>query len=293
MTKVLILGASGMLGSAVLKAFTNFDGQVVATQHSTPVFNSDGTVEFRTFDALADQIFNLASDFGPNDYIINCIGLVKAHIQATRSSDILRAINLNAVLPYKIEKFASHTGTRVIQIATDCVFSGSKGNYQELDVHDATDVYGKTKSLGEVNSPLFMHLRVSIIGPELSGHTSLYDWVRFQPSNASIEGYTDHIWNGITANSFARITRGVIEANTFTPGVHHVLPQDHLSKYVLVSKISESLGRGDISITPVTTKFPVNRSLATIDPQFNEKLWRDAGYPSVPTIQTILVEIRN
>jgi dTDP-4-dehydrorhamnose reductase len=68
--------------------------------------------------------------------------------------------------------FAEDSGAKVIQIATDCVFSGSNGSYLETDPHDATDVYGKTKSDGEIESSAVMQLRCSIIGRENKGKKS-------------------------------------------------------------------------------------------------------------------------
>ena len=92
-------------------------------------------------------------------------------------------------------------------MATDCVFSGQTGAYSESSAHDALDVYGKTKSLGEVPSPAVMNLRVSVIG---KGSQGLYHWVASQPHGAVINGYLDHQWNGITSVEYGRIIAGII-----------------------------------------------------------------------------------
>lgn len=291
MTKVLILGATGMLGSVVLKEFSNFDGQVIATKRRNAILTVQSDVEVREFDADSDQISSVIFDFGPEDFIINCIGLVKAHITDSISQDVQRAINLNALLPHKIQNFVASSGTKVIQIATDCVFSGSKGGYNEIDEHDARDIYGKTKSLGEVQSSEFMNIRVSIVGPETLGHTSLYDWVRLQPPNANIQGYTDHLWNGITTLAYARLARGLIESGLFRAGLTHVLPSNQLSKEELVKLIAESTGRHDIKILPGPSGMAVDRTLKTNDPNFSQRLWFGGGYREVPSIADLLAEI--
>lgn len=293
MTKVLILGANGMLGSAMLREFLNFQGQVIATIRPGAMVATSESFELREFDAETDDFSKLASDFGPEDFIINCIGIVKAQIDEANPDSVTRAIKINATFPHEIQKFVAASRTKVIQIATDCVFSGQKGNYLETDPHDALDVYGKTKSLGEVNSEQFMNIRVSIIGPELSGHTSLYDWVRFQTENAEINGYLDHIWNGITTKAFARLARTVIEKGTFNAGIQHVTPSDQLPKASLVSEIAASLGRADIRINPINTGSAVDRSLNTVDQLINENLWKNAGYSEVPSISELLAEIAN
>lgn len=291
MKKVLILGATGMLGHAMVKEFSAFEGQVIITKRPIVDLGLEYEVEVRDFDAESDEISQVAHDFGPNDFIINCIGLVKAHINESYSPSVQRAVSLNALFPHKIQEFVSTSGTKVIQIATDCVFSGIRGGYLESDLHDASDVYGKTKSLGEVSSAQFMNIRVSIIGPEISGHTSLYDWVRFQPNSSQIAGYSDHIWNGITTLSFGRIVKGLIVTDSFRAGTTHVLPSDELSKAELVTKIAESTSRHDIKITARPTGNKIDRTLRTENSDFNKQIWRNAGYGEVPSIGTLLAEI--
>ena len=293
MKKVLILGASGMLGSAVVREFSDFEGQVFGTVRPGARHAEIEGVSIREFDAEVDDFSIVADDLGPEDFVINCIGLVKARIDESQHESVLRAIQLNALLPHEIQRVVAISGTKVIQIATDCVFSGTKGNYTETDPHDPLDVYGKTKSLGEVRSENFMNLRTSIIGPEMSGHTSLYDWVRLQTKNAEVNGFLDHIWNGITSKAFARLVRGVIEKDTFRVGVQHVTPKGQLPKATLVSEIAASLGRADIKVKPINTASAIDRSLNTESQLTNESLWRNAGYPAVPSISELLAEIAN
>jgi dTDP-4-dehydrorhamnose reductase len=180
---------------------------------------------------------------------------------------------------------------KVIQIATDCVFSGKVGHYSETSEHDPADVYGKTKSVGEVVSPSMMHLRVSIIGPEKRGFTSLYDWVARQPQDSKITGYTNHFWNGIPAKHFGRLAKTIIENNLFEAGVHHVLPADDVTKAELVRLIAEHSGRSDISISDAPAATGIDRTLSTNTPDFSAGLWRAAGYSAPPSIARLVREI--
>jgi dTDP-4-dehydrorhamnose reductase len=195
MSRVLILGASGMLGSAVLKEFSTFEGELIATTRVGTSLVSQSNVTFLKFDAATD---NLGSTFSmPIDFVVNCIGIIKPYINDADPKQAETAFEINGAFPNRLETWASKRGVKVIQIATDCVFSGSKCNYLETSEHDAMDVYGKSKSLGEAKGASMMHLRVSIIGPEVDRNSSLLEWVRNQPKNAEISGYTDHFWNGI------------------------------------------------------------------------------------------------
>jgi dTDP-4-dehydrorhamnose reductase len=289
MNTVLILGASGMLGSAVLKEFSTFQGELIATTRVGTSLVSQSNVTFLKFDAATD---NLDSTFSmPIDFVVNCIGIIKPYINDADPKQAETAFEINGAFPNRLETWASKRGVKVIQIATDCVFSGSKGNYLETSEHDAMDVYGKSKSLGEAKGASMMHLRVSIIGPEVDRNSSLLEWVRNQPTNAKVSGFTDHFWNGITSMHFAKIARGIIENDLFEAGVFHVLPQDSVTKSELVSLIAKYLGRPDIKINPTATGANINRTLATSFPAKNKDFWLGAGYVSPPNIEELVSEV--
>jgi dTDP-4-dehydrorhamnose reductase len=289
MSTVLILGASGMLGSAVLKEFSTFQGELIATTRSGTSLVTDSNVKILKFDAAADD---LDSTFLiPIDFVVNCIGIIKPYINDSDPKQTETAFEINGAFPNRLEAWASKRGAKVIQIATDCVFSGSQGNYFESSEHDALDVYGKSKSLGEASGPSMMHLRVSIIGPEVDRSSSLLEWVRNQPKNGEISGYTDHFWNGITSFHFAKIARGIIEHDLFEAGVFHVLPKDSVTKSELVGLIAKYLGRSDIKVNPTATGDNINRTLDTSNPAKNKALWRSAGYESPPSIAQMVAEL--
>jgi dTDP-4-dehydrorhamnose reductase len=281
-SKVLILGGTGMLGHAVLDEFEGFTGDAPFTSRS-----GSGI----PFDVLSDPIDDLARYVGNGDYIINCLGITKPHINADNEQDVARAKLVNSLFPAKLASLAENTGSRVIQIATDCVFSGRKGHYLETDVHDAEDVYGKTKSLGEVVSGSVMHIRVSTIGRELGRSTLLLEWVLSHAQGATIPGFTDHFWNGVTTNHFAKVVRGIIENDGFRSGLSHLVPADELSKSDLVRQIASAFGRTDLIIKDTESGKPVDRTLSTTNPAFNKSLWAGAGYRDIPTIEQLIAEI--
>ena len=292
MTKVLILGATGMLGTAVMNEFLGFAGDVVVTTRGKELDRLPGSILQVSFDATTDDPAAAFKGLGKVDYVVNCIGIIKPHISDSDEKQRLNALQINSLFPQKLADWAAETGAKVIQIATDCVFSGHKGSYLESDAHDALDVYGKSKSLGEVPNPSMMHLRVSIIGPEVGRSTSLLEWVRNQPQGAQIFGFTDHVWNGVTTTHFGKIARGIIESNLFKAGVFHLIPGNRLPKDKLVQKIATVFGRDDIEIQPKASGNTVDRTLETIDTDFNRKLWAAAGYEAPPTIEHMLEEIR-
>jgi dTDP-4-dehydrorhamnose reductase len=281
-SNVLILGGTGMLGHAVLKEFVGFSGNVNFTSRS-----GSGI----PFDVLSDPVDSLAKFIGNGDYIINCLGITKPHINDDNEQDVTRAKLVNSLFPAELSSLAEKAGFRVIQIATDCVFSGRKGHYLETDAYDAEDVYGKTKSLGEVVSENVMHIRVSTIGRELGRSTLLLEWVLSHAHGATIPGFTDHFWNGVSTNHFAKVVRGIVENDGFRSGLSHLVPADELSKADLVRQIASAFGRSDLIVKDTESGKPIDRTLSTTDPVFNRGLWAGAGYPDIPTIEQLIAEI--
>lgn len=283
------MGSTGMLGLAVVEAFKAFGGDVLSTVRSpAQIENSKGKLEF---DVERNSLDYLEVDWSEGDYIINCIGIIKSEIDESSPESVKRAKRINTEFSVELAKFAEKKGLRVIQIATDCVFSGRSGDYVESSPHDPTDVYGKTKSAGESDSKNVQHLRVSIIGPENRGFTSLYEWVNRQPQNAEITGFVNHKWNGIPAKHFGRIARAIIENNLWVAGVQHILPRDSVTKAELVQLIADQLGRHDIRLKLGNGPDSIDRTLSSEHKQYNRLVWFHAGYPDVPTIARLVREI--
>ena len=280
MAKVLVLGATGMLGHSVAKVFKN-DPSMHLIQTSRKKIEG-----YLKFEAMKDDIAELIKDVEP-DWVINCIGVIKPHIDEKSPESILRAVEINGIFPYLLARCTSNS---IIQIATDCVYSGEKGNYKESDLHDATDVYGKTKSLGEIDLPNLIHLRVSIIGPEVGRSTSLLEWFKNQPQGAELNGFTDHLWNGITTHHFGRISHGIVSNNLVGLGKTHIVPNDIVTKARLLKIFSETYNRQDIKISEVKSAKTIDRTLSTSDAILNSKIWDMAGFKSIPTIQEMVFE---
>lgn len=291
MPKVIVLGATGMLGRGVLQAFAGSPLELVGTTRDGKSVDGVSRLPVVKFDALTDDVSALDSVVAAGDWVINCIGIIKPHIKDDNADQRRVAMIVNGLFPDQLARYAESKDLRIIQIATDCVYSGLKGKYSEADEFDALDVYGKTKSLGEVPSKNMMHLRVSIIGPEYGRSTSLFEWVRNQPQNAEIFGFTDHVWNGVTTFHFGKLCRGIVENNDFIPGTTHVIPGSTLTKEVLVGALAARAGRSDIKVTPKASGKVIDRTLSTTNGEVVARLWRNAGYASAPTVEQMIQEM--
>lgn len=287
----LVLGGTGLLGHGVVASFLDRGLDVRATTRHPELVPDDKASLFEEFGVADGDLGKLVAGYGSGDFVVNCVGLIKPYIRDEDLGDRRRAIAVNADFPHALAEFASAQGFRVIHITTDCVFSGGRGSYLETDRHDATDVYGMSKSLGEVPGPGIVNLRCSVIGQEMRGFKSLLQWVLGHASGETFRGYTDHQWNGVTAMAFGRIIAGIVATGNPVSGTVHVVPADSVNKYELSAMILEAYGRGDVSVLPYETGTMVNRVLGTVNADVNARLWADAGYGAIPAIEQLVHEM--
>ena len=256
--RVLVLGVTGMLGNAMLRFMSeNTDLVVYGTarkEEAKQWFSGKLTgqiiagVDVENHDSLVKAFAKVRPDV-----VINCVGLVK---QLADSNDPLQAVPINTLLPHRLAALCQATGARLVQISTDCVFSGAKGNYQESDLPDADDLYGRSKLLGEVDYPHAITLRTSIIGHEMSGHRSLVDW--FLSQQGSVKGFTRAIFSGLPTVELARVVCDFVLPSPQLHGLYHVAARP-INKFDLLKLVAQTYGR-DIEIVP-SDELVIDRSL--------------------------------
>lgn len=286
MVRVAVLGSTGMLGSTLTRVLTDEIGGVIE-------FNRSGKSLILSNDVVRIDVkeninFEKVFQNVKVDYIFNAIGLIKQLIDEKNPEDLKNAITINSDFAVSLNNFSLRAGIKVIQIGTDCVFSGNSGSYSESSKFSPTDVYGKSKNAGELGSTDSMILRSSIIGIEQTRSASLLSWVLSQPRGATINGFTNHLWNGLTTLHFSRIVSGIIKSDSFSPGIIHVVPRDVVSKFELLRIIAKSFNRNDLIINEFCTDISIDRSLITMDNTRNTKLWNSAGSPEAPSISEMV-----
>ncbi|MBA4045730.1 MAG: NAD(P)-dependent oxidoreductase [Erythrobacter sp.] len=256
--KILVLGASGMLGSAVLRYFA-----AQPDIHVTGMMRSCAAVQLlpeavRDFVVTGidventDQLTQLFARARPN-LVINCIGLIK---QLSDAKDPLAAIPINSILPHRLARLCELLDARLVHLSTDCVFSGDKGSYTEADVPDARDVYGRTKLLGEVDYPNAITLRTSIIGHELSSSKSLLNW--FLSQRGTVNGFTRAVFSGLPTVEIARVIHQLVMPNPNLRGLYH-LSVAPINKFDLLKLFAKAYGK-QIEVVP-NDNLVIDRSL--------------------------------
>ena len=289
MKRIIVLGSTGMIGHEIVKLFNqnNYD----VTEINTSGYSNPKSKSYK-FDVLSDDIRLLGQVIREDDFVVNCIGLIKHLITESNIYHQINAIKINSVFPKQLSLLSKEINFRVIQPATDCVFSGLKGNYSEFDYADASDIYGRSKLIGETLDSNNLILRCSIIGRELHKHIEFMDWILTSNPDKPINGFTNHIWNGITSLHFAKIVKGIFDKNDTTSGTFHIVPRGTLSKFNLIELIVSTFELKNKKIHPVQASTSINRSLITHNTDYNTRIWNDAGHPVVPDIKEMLMEYK-
>ena len=258
-TKLLVLGATGMLGNAMLRVFA-----------ASPGYTAEGSarsaagvrllpeavrarvhtgVDVENFDALAALLDRVRPQV-----VVNCIGLVK---QLAEANDPLAALPINALLPHRLSRLCALVGARLVHVSTDCVFAGTRGGYTEADAPDAQDLYGRSKLLGEVtDQPHAITLRTSIIGHELASAHGLVGW--FLAQSGPVRGYAKAVFSGFPTVELATLIRDHVLPRPALSGLYQVSAAP-IDKLTLLRLVAAQYGR-DTAITP-DERVVIDRSL--------------------------------
>lgn len=255
--KILVLGGDGMLGHQLVESLgsrhevqatlRSESGRYGAISRYLPerVHFGINAQDFSTFRRVIETTRPEA--------VINAVGVVK---QRPEADEAIASLEVNALLPHRLATVCTEVGARLIQISTDCVFSGRQGMYREEDFPDADDLYGRGKLLGEVSYENCVTLRTSIIGLELNHKKSLIEW--FLAQKGQIKGFRKAIFSGFTTREIARIIEHVLRHHPGKHGLYHVSSAP-IDKYALLSKLRDRLDR-DLQIV-ADDSFVCDRSL--------------------------------
>ncbi len=275
--KILILGAAGMLGHQVwskcLDAFgsDNVAGTLRKSKSHYQRFEifTRGHI-FENLDVgVFSEVEKVLAEYHP-DIVINCIGLT---LRKQELGDIEKCIEINSMLPHRLELWAKKNRSRIIHFSTDCVFDGKVGNYAVDEVPTANDLYGKSKFLGEVSSSNALTLRLSIVGRELEGKTELLEWFLAQ-KNKKIKGFSRALYSGLTTNFVAQEVVKIIKEYPNLHGVYQV-SSEPISKYELLNlandifQVNAEIAKADEDVSDKT----LNSDLYASETNFKKPTW--------------------
>ena len=240
--KVMVLGATGMAGHVVNRYLREQGHEMFPHLGRSHIDFTNG------FGDLIDWV----NECDP-DVIVNCVGIL---VKPSADNPELATL-INGQLPHVL----AGLGRRLFHLSTDCVFSGKRGNYTEVDEPDETKVYGATKAMGDVNNDRDLTVRVSIIGPEIGEGTGLFAWAKSEAGN-KIRGYNNAYWNGITTLELAKFIQHFVEDDDPLNGLLHLYCAPAVSKLTLLHNISDS-HKLDLEIESVALPEKIDKTLTT------------------------------
>jgi len=277
--KILVLGATGLLGNAVFRSMSKASGARVAgtirDEAARGLFAPEHAARLIVVEDLENPqgLARLLDGVGP-DVVVNCIAAGRP-----APADPMRLILVHSVLPRRLLHLCGRSGARLIQIGSDGVFSGMRGAYTEDDVPDANDIYGISKLLGEVAAPHAITLRTSIIGHELQSGSGLLEWFLSQQDQCRC--YTRAIFSGFPTIVLADLIRDVVIPRPDLHGVYHVATSA-ISKFDLLQLVARRYGKA-IQLIPDDRENP-DRSLVAA------RFEKATGYvaPDWPTLVDLM-----
>jgi dTDP-4-dehydrorhamnose reductase len=265
MTRVLVLGGTGMLGHKLCQVLGP-EFETFATFRSSPpaipgVFDRVEAVEGVDAHEIA-TVISAIHRVNP-DYVINAIGVVKQREEAKQA---VPTITLNSLFPHQVAAACREQSARLIQMSTDCVFSGARGRYTERDIPDPVDLYGRSKLLGEIDDGLALTLRTSIIGREIGAGLGLVEWFLSQ-AGGRVRGYANAIYSGLTTDTLSHMIAAIISSESLH-GIWHV-SSDGISKYDLLVRLNDAFNTQ--TVIERDQDFRCDRSLVS------ERFYRETG----------------
>ncbi|ASW43112.1 sugar nucleotide-binding protein [Clostridium isatidis] len=254
--EILILGAGGMAGH-LMSIYLQEKGHNVVGFSRKPLDYCENIIG----DALQKDVIKEAVTYKKFDVVINCLGVLNKNVD----NNISEGIFINSYLPHYIVDCLSKTDTKFIHLSTDCVFSGKDGEYNEDSFKDSDTLYGRTKSLGEINDLKNLTIRTSIIGPDMKEEgVGLLNW--FLKQNGPVKGFNSVIWTGVSTITLAQAIEAAIEQNI--TGLYNLVNNQKISKYELLNLFNNYIKREKIEIIKDDT-IHCNKSLINNRKDFN------------------------
>lgn len=234
--RFLVLGATGMAGHTIAIYLKEQGYDVTAFTRRPFLLCKNIIGDVSNFKLIEDVIGK-----GEFDAVINCIGILNKNAENNKH----KAVFLNSYLPHYLSYLTKNIKTKVIQMSTDCVFSGKSGNYRENSFRDGATFYDRSKALGELENNKDLTFRNSIVGPDMNKDgTGLFNW--FMKQTGTINGYTKAIWTGVTTLVLAKAMEKATKNNLI--GLYNLVNNESITKYELLKLFNKYFKNDQLTI---------------------------------------------
>lgn len=239
--RVIVIGATGMLGKDFVSFFSELEGyEVYAISRNKSFVLPYPNINIIHIDVTDAEAFSdCIKEINPQ-IIVHCAALT--NIDACEDnkgyalwlhSDIIKVIALTC------------PKVKFVYISTDSVFNGYEGNYYESDIPDPLNYYATTKYLGEKSAAALMidHIivRTNIYGYHLFEQPSLSEWALANLKKGQpFTGFTDVYFNPVYTGQLTSIVKKLIDLNYV--GIINVSSDTYVSKYHFLKMIAKQFG---------------------------------------------------
>jgi dTDP-4-dehydrorhamnose reductase len=251
MTRVLVTGASGLLGASLSLLASEAGAEVVGTYHRHEL-DLPG-VRMVAADLLPPGAGEELVARERPEWVVHCAGGtdVDACEQDPRTAE-----RLNRDLAQEVARASRSAGAGLVHISTDAVFAGDAGPYAEGDPLRPLNVYGRTKLEAE-QRVLAEHdraivVRTNFFGWSATGRRGLAEWFwnRLE-AGRECPGFTDVWFNPLLVTDLARTLLGLMDLGV--PGVVHVAGGTCASKFEFGQALARAFGYDAELVRPATS----------------------------------------
>ena len=254
--RFLILGAGGMAGHTISIYLKEKGHDVTGFARRKLEFVSTIVGDVTDTARLKNIVIS-----GRYDAVINCIGILNQKAETNKAEAIL----LNGYLPHYLADITADIETQIIQMSTDCVFSGKAGGYTEKSFRDGETFYDRSKAIGELEDNKNLTLRNSIIGPDINENgIGLLNW--FMKQKDGVDGYTHAMWTGLTTLQLAKTMEAAVAVKAH--GLINMVNKENISKYELLKLFNHYLKNDEITIIPYE-EFVIDKTLVRTNFEFD------------------------
>lgn len=273
--KVLVLGASGLVGQSLIRHLNLYDIFDITFTYNKNFPKEFAHIENLNFDCLNIDKKVIKNIFSKYDYIVNCI--IDNNNFEKLTDNLSRSIffKINSFFPKLLADYSINSKSKIIQLSSDAVFSGKKGTmYNESDDVDPVCPYGISKLLGEQCSDNVINIRSSFIGNSPYKKKGLIEWINSLKNDEDIYGFHNYIWSGVTTLQLSYFLYKIIVEDLFYDlrkfgSTLHLSCNAPLSKYELLIMISKAFNK-KLNITKKNDDNNINRSLISENPIVNK-----------------------
>lgn len=285
--KVLITGATGMLGTA-LRDHLGRDFELFYTSTGSKEIKSRN---YFPLDLTVNDYSKEISKIEP-DIIIHCAAITNVNTCET-NKELADKVNADSV---KKLLNASHDSTRLIYISSDAVFGDKRAPFCEDDDKSPISYYGKSKLDGEsyLLDALDKHtiIRTTIVGQNpLNLDYGLVAWALGNVKESEIKGYSDSCFTPITSWQLAEEVKYVIITNLV--GIWHISGSETCSKYDFIYKLIHEMDPGNqYRVKSGSLASVSNVGRRVLDQSLSVKKYLKKTKRNLPTINQVIESIK-